>query len=266
MVHVDPDPEIGSPPRAAGWAEHPTSQPESEEPGRPPVEGRPAADTPEPSQVRDSSSSTAPVADVTAGPAGPGTSGVETDTRVAPDGSGSVVGTNGSDADAVDRDQGIAVAPDPSTSAKVEEETAGTSAATEAARTDALREDRGRRHGALCRDRSRRDQALRNDRGPRSNQGPHRGRGPRDRDRSRRYSLERHRRSRSPRSPTRGRRLAGEPSGSALSRSSIRRRPGCDRRRKHERWVQRQRLTRCASGQPRGCSGRHQARRCGRFQ
>ena len=57
MVHVDPDPEIGSPSRAAGLAEHPTSQTEPEEPGRSPVEDRPAAAAPEPSQGRDSSSS-----------------------------------------------------------------------------------------------------------------------------------------------------------------------------------------------------------------
>ena len=135
MVHVDPDPEIGSPPRAAGWAEHQAGQTESEEPGRSPVEGRPAAVAPGPSQVRDSSSSTDPVARVTAGP-GPGTSDVETDTRLAPDGSESVVG-DGSDADAVVRDQGIAIAPDPSTNAKVEEGTDGTSAGTEAAGTEA---------------------------------------------------------------------------------------------------------------------------------
>jgi chromosome partitioning protein len=133
MVHVDPDPEIGSPPRAAGWAEHPISQTESEEPGRSPVEGRPAEVAPGPSQVRDSSSSTDPIAGGTAGPAGPGTSSVERDTRVAPDGSESVVGRDETDADAVDRNQGIAIAPDPSTRAKVEEGTDGAFAGTEAA-------------------------------------------------------------------------------------------------------------------------------------
>ena len=144
MVHVDPDPEIGSPPRAAGWPEHPTSQTEPEEPGRSPGEGRPTAVAQGPSQVRDSSNSTDPAADVTAGP---GTSGVETDTRVAPDGSEFVAGRDGSDADAVDRDQGIATASDPSTNDKVEEgigeastgaEVAGTepSAGTEAAGTE----------------------------------------------------------------------------------------------------------------------------------
>jgi len=138
MVHVDPDPEIGSPPHAAGWAEHPTSQTESEEPGRSPVGDRPAAVAPGPFQVRDSSSSTDPIAGGTAGPAGPGTSGVETDTRVAPDGSESVAGKGGSDADAVDRNQGMASVPDPSTKAKVEEWTDGTFAGTEAVGTEAV--------------------------------------------------------------------------------------------------------------------------------
>ena len=257
MVHVDPDPEIGSPPRAAGWAEHQAGQTESEEPGRSPVEGRPAAAAPGPSQARDSSSSTDPVARVTAGP-GPGTSDVETDTRLAPDGSESVVG-DGSDADAVVRDQGIAIAPDPSTIAKVEEGTDGTSAGTEAAGTEAAGTDRGR-------DRGRRDRGLHKYRDLRSNQGLHRGRGPRDRDQGLRSSLERRRRSGSPCSATGGRRLAGKPSGPALVLSSVRRRPGCDRRRKDERRVQRQRLTRYPSGQPRRCAGRHQARRCDRFR
>jgi chromosome partitioning protein len=136
MVHVDPDPEIGSPPRAAGWAEHPTSQTESEEPARSPVEGRPAAVAPGPFEVRDSSSSTDPIAGGTAGPAGPGASGVETDTRVAPDGSESVAGRDGSDADAVDRDQGIATAPDLRTNAKIEEGLGEASAGAEVAGTE----------------------------------------------------------------------------------------------------------------------------------
>ena len=109
MVHVDPDPEIVSPPRAAGWAKHRPASPNRRSPFVAPVEGRPAADAPEPSQCRTIPGSTdpSPTDGWSSWPRKPGVERTPESHLMARDRRR----TNGSDADAVDRDQGIAIAP-----------------------------------------------------------------------------------------------------------------------------------------------------------
>jgi chromosome partitioning protein len=72
MVYVDPDPEIGSPPRAAGWSGQPAARPEPMEGfgDRSETAGRPEGTTPEHSRARADTISPVPGLDATTGGAG----------------------------------------------------------------------------------------------------------------------------------------------------------------------------------------------------
>jgi chromosome partitioning protein len=128
MVHVDPDPEIGSPPQAAGWTEHPPGHVVSQAPDRSHAGERPMAVAEQARQVGEGAGSLGPDA---ARPGSPGATDQE-DSGLAAAESGSASDRARSDLDAVDRPERSVNDSDPATAAMAGGKIDGTVAPAEA--------------------------------------------------------------------------------------------------------------------------------------
>jgi chromosome partitioning protein len=129
MVHVDPDPEIGSPPRAAGWTELPREHVESEAAERFPATDRSRSVVQEASQVGEGTSSLDPDA---AWPGGQDVAG-DVDTGAVSAGSETVGDQVRGNLDAVNHGQRIASDSDPKPISTAGEAIEGTVAPAEPA-------------------------------------------------------------------------------------------------------------------------------------